>query len=501
MTKRIKAVAEAAVPDWVQREARRFQYPDLDTIGAAAIPAGGGGAPTIVVAASDATAVSKTKADIICTGVNDQAVIQEAIDALVTETQLSNAQGFRVLLTEGEFAIDMSAVSFGGIELPYGTIQGMGLEATILNAGNTSGTTDDPVVALMTTRGTVRDLSIQGGAGSAVTGIWSDGFGHVVDNCHIETNGIGVMIRGQAARVHSCEILTNAGQIAVNIIGDASYSQILSNYLGGGFGVFVGGGGSVLNHGTVIGNTIEAINDGIDLGSGVIGAVVAGNVIDGGANGIETLNPRNSSIIGNTINSVANNAIRVSWSSALIEGEAVVVDGNTIRQPGEHGIFVDARTGGGFSQPAVFSNNVIVDATFDGMRFDVIDDVTIEGNLMWEPGRNGIATNEECQRFHVHGNTIIRPGQATDNTYDGINIDSTSDEWFVHGNKIMGDPSTPQPRYGISSPGVCHIVVGNSLGATTDYGTDVLNPGADTQLFWPADATYGDNFTDCATSP
>ena len=59
-------------------------------------------------------------------------------------------------------------------------------------------------------------------------------------------------------------------------------------------------------------------------------------------------------------------------------------------------------------------------------------------------------------------------------------------------------------RYGVNmAGGDCNIVVGNDLGPSADYGTDALSTAGstNTQLTYPADPTYGDNFTDCPTLP
>lgn len=52
----------------------------------------------IIIAASDAPDDAKAQADLICTGANDQAVIQAALDSL--------AHGGDVALTEGTFNCD-----------------------------------------------------------------------------------------------------------------------------------------------------------------------------------------------------------------------------------------------------------------------------------------------------------------------------------------------------------------------------------------------------------
>jgi hypothetical protein len=68
---------------------------------------------SIIVAASDASAKSKAKADYVCTGVNDQDVISQAILSLPTA-------GGRIILTEGNFYMyntaTTSIVSFLAIE-------------------------------------------------------------------------------------------------------------------------------------------------------------------------------------------------------------------------------------------------------------------------------------------------------------------------------------------------------------------------------------------------
>lgn len=100
-------------------------------------PAQGGGAPTIVIAASDATSFSKSKADFVCTGTNDEATVQAAIELLATT-------GGRILLSEGRFHFndflfigDLTApfdFDYGGTDniAEHITLQGMGIGATVV---------------------------------------------------------------------------------------------------------------------------------------------------------------------------------------------------------------------------------------------------------------------------------------------------------------------------------------------------------------------------------
>src|SRR4030043_392927 len=65
------------------------------------------GASSLTVAASDASDISKGRADYICDGVNDEVQIQAAIDALP-------ALGGRVLLTEGNFYLSTGGMWVAG---------------------------------------------------------------------------------------------------------------------------------------------------------------------------------------------------------------------------------------------------------------------------------------------------------------------------------------------------------------------------------------------------
>jgi len=79
-----------------------------------------GGAPTVVIAASDATELSKSKADFICTGFGDEEIIQSALDIIVP------LGGGRILFTEGRFYIKTDVISAYGC-----TLEGMGKFATL----------------------------------------------------------------------------------------------------------------------------------------------------------------------------------------------------------------------------------------------------------------------------------------------------------------------------------------------------------------------------------
>ena len=90
----------------------------------------------------------------------------------------------------------------------------------------------------------------------------------------------------------------------------------------------------------------------------------------------------------------------------------------------------------------------------------------------------------------------VEAGLAASNTYDAFQLNGPIDDGLrVEDNHIR---NASQLRYGINiadSGVVRAIVVGNSGGDPADFGTDAINDqGTDTQLTYPSDATYGDNF-------
>lgn len=125
----------------------------------------------------------------------------------------------------------------------------------------------------------------------------------------------------------------------------------------------------------------------------------------------------------------------------------------------------------------------------------------VTDNLIVLCGEQGISL-VDCQGVAVADNTVYASSRNATNTFDNIIVDGDSARNFIHDNTLVLPSSGPVPRYGvnIATTDECNIVVGNDLGDPDDYGTDALNDnGANTQLFWPNDATYGDNFTDCGT--
>lgn len=139
--------------------------------------------------------------------------------------------------------------------------------------------------------------------------------------------------------------------------------------------------------------------------------------------------------------------------------------------------------------------NIISTISGDGIRIEGATGVVVKNNTIVEPFDYGILlVGDDCD---IGGNRIVDPSSDVPDATDGIFVDG--DRNHVHENRVL--PGVVQPRYGINvSAGDCNVVVGNVLGDPADYGTDALtDAGTNTQLVYPNDPMYGDNFTVCGS--
>lgn len=174
----------------------------------------------------------------------------------------------------------------------------------------------------------------------------------------------------------------------------------------------------------------------------------------------------------------------------------------------------------GATECAIVGNNIQNAGGLDAIRVETGTDVVIADNMIGEGADDGIVVNSGT-RVAVTGNTVrwasgngidydgddgliasnvvFGSSQDTTNTFDNIQVSGNRN--LTEANKLVPATTAPLTRYGVNVvSGECNMVVGNDLGDPDDYGTDALNDaGANTQLFWPNDATYGDNFTDCGS--
>lgn len=99
----------------------------------------------------------------------------------------------------------------------------------------------------------------------------------------------------------------------------------------------------------------------------------------------------------------------------------------------------------------------------------------------------------ETDDCRITNNTFYRVTSGN----DCLSLDGNRS--LVESNKFIPLVSSTKSAVNVIG-GECNMVVGNDLGDPDDYATDALiDTGANTQLFYPSDATYGDNFTDCGT--
>ncbi len=163
------------------------------------------------------------------------------------------------------------------------------------------------------------------------------------------------------------------------------------------------------------------------------------------------------------------------------------------------------RPTGTFQEGLIVDGDVLAGAISDGggILIDDYDHAMIR-NVRFDQLFEHHLQITDSDRVTVQGCTFNpEDDPGADDTWDLIFIDGTSSRCFVTANQLIPDGSAGnQNRYGVNLDGTgeCNIVVGNDFGDPDDYATDAWNDAmSNTQQFWPADATYGDNFTDCGS--
>ncbi len=311
-------VGKAAVPDAVRRLMDKFDYPDrefqpqlvpiLPSLGAL----GGGGAPTITVAASDAFDASK--ADLECTGANDDQTILLAMSELAST-------GGTVWLSEGTFNIS------GSIDFPSDEVVLRGLGwGTLLSA--VDGLNDHVITTDGKDRVGVFDLAIYGnranqsaGVGLAVNGCIDSRFERLrITN----TWSDGVNIANDTFRIDvlACEVL-DAGRTGIRIGCDDGY--ITGNYIASNVteGLYVFGATAQRN--AIIGNSsVLNTTDGLRM-VGVDNQVIGNGFQSNTGRGINAAGDRNT-VVGNVCNSNTSYGIQVTSDDSVYLGNTVLLN-------------------------------------------------------------------------------------------------------------------------------------------------------------------------------
>jgi hypothetical protein len=259
---RITGSSDAVMADKINELLRKFEYPDSDTTAAPFQGGGGGGAPRFVVAASDASADSKRKADYTVLGSGDQADLQSIVN------EFGNAGGL-LILTEGTYDFTDSWTVSGPT-----WVRGMGTGATFL-----IGSIDTGALVLPGANGKLSDMYVENSsADSNAEGVRMTGERGLMDNCRVVCNGlVAIRMAEESTTVRSCfaeestyGIRHTAGE-RIHII-----DNLMENVT---TGIEVND-----NLAQVRGNIMFTTGDGI-AGTGDNGMVI-GNVIDAGGTAV-----------------------------------------------------------------------------------------------------------------------------------------------------------------------------------------------------------------------
>lgn len=189
---------------------------------------------------------------------------------------------------------------------------------------------------------------------------------------------------------------------------------------------------------------------------------------------------------------VGNTMMEVGTSGVVATAERIALRGCSIYDGSGYGVDLSVSALG---NRVTVADCFVVGFSLNNVRVTGPEgSVFIHDNFIDSANQHGMVL--ETDRAVVQGNYFSDNGAFPTNTYDHLTING--DRNLVTGNVFVG---SALPRYGVNIlGGECNMVAGNDLGDPDDYGTDALNDaGANTQLFWPADATYGDNWTDCGS--
>lgn len=400
MSRRIRPKPAFALQQRVEQMWNRFDYPDIDPGPVPFELSGGGGAPTVVVAASDATDLSKSKADYVCLGVDDQSVIQIALDLLPGQ----------VWLTEGTY------VMAAGVTLQANSsLVGMGMGATVLAFDSPTG----PVIAAGSDS-RVSDLFILGaGTDVAIGGTDQDRF--TVERVWCQSVTTFIDLSGDYWSILNCGDANPASGPTYFVRDQGTFTRcrVTNNVVRGDLDMGNGTDWVVANNnmegaisadgghsGVVVGNVwLDEASPGaatalIQIANFSELAISGNSIISGGPTGISLDTVIESAVVGNTVRDADVSVYAAGCTN-------VVINSNHVKWSISHNIHLDSSSG-----CSVIGNTVVAATSADNIR--------IEGD------RNVIEDNK----------SIPSVGFSTANI--GINVVSGNDN-IVVGNDL-GDP-------------------------------------------------------------
>jgi hypothetical protein len=321
-------------------------------------------------------------------------------------------------------------------------------------------------------------------------------------NIHFTTNDAGAQCRG--ITIHRV-VSRDCGNIGITFVNCAEVEVshcLVYNCAGGGPNFFWN-----CDHGRIHHNRIHSCNDDLialsaeDVdGNGhtmrnfviannllgptssrhivILGAqecVVAGNVLDGGYQGIVVANHNNTPssdivIEGNVLqhsgefNSSGGVGILVSAgyntsSNGIAPISRVVIAGNLIDGPAKNGIEVQStKAGGTIDDILIEGNQIRVDRTQSFLwptgkgitvspATDMIRGVVVDGNTIYNASQHGIVANgPNQQRLDIRDNTVYNSGQNT--AAPGIYVSAVVDVSVI-GNRCQDIQATKTQTFGV----------------------------------------------------
>ena len=273
-------------------------------------------------------------------------------------------------------------------------------------------------------------------------------------NIIIAGNYIGVGADGTTSLPNAGAgiVLTNSTNALIGGSTEGSGNTIANSTLQG---VYLGTGndGVVVAGNTVSSNTTGGIytQGGVNITIGGTTSTIGNTVDSNGSDGINTFESSNVLIGGNTINSNSNIGVLVNGSTN------VTVDENAVNDNASHGIALHNST-----TFAAVQNNTIENNGSNGIDlYNLVSDSTIEGNFINKNSNNGLQIDNGIN-IVVGGTAEGSSNTVSSNAGDGIYIYNFSSNISLQGNQIVSNGSRG-------------VYVNNS--SIIDFGTDNANSG------------------------
>jgi len=383
---------------------------------------------TLVVAASDSSSQSKVAANYVCDGTDDQAEINNAINALPND-------GGKVILLEGSYSISSSITIARNNTILEGCGRNTKLVATYDATGECflclgDGTNKYSGIEI---RSLATNITACGGAHAAEHRYAIKACGGSSEATHIQCRITGCYFENK-----NTTSTTSGHQVQVSL-ENAIYSEVSSCESDGAIGL------RETSHNNRITNNVvvtQIADNGIQTDQDCCYNIIANNYLSTGEDGID--------LDGGSYNIIVNNEIYDCRFHELPTGE---LNHNGIEFAGTS---------------AKCDHNVIMGNTIHSSGYSAI--------AFKSQGANTKSYNV------VKGNIIINPGLNT--TSPGIELDSHSHYNLIEGNYIMDQQGTHTMTYGIYVPSGAsnNMIINNHIegwlnGAISNSGTSTFIRG------------------------